>query len=88
MEALGNYILIKEVPVEKTERVKGTFQFTDAKISADKWRNANVVKVGNTVDYDLKEGSLIVFDSVQGHNITISDQVYRLILERDVALIL
>ena len=88
MEALGNYILIKEVPVEKTERVKGTFQFTDAKISADKWRNANVVKVGNTVDYDLKEGSLIVFDSVQGHNITISDQVYRLILERDVALVL
>ena len=88
MEALGNYILIKEVPVEKTERVKGTFQFTDAKISADKWRNANVVKVGNTVDYDLKEGSLIVFDSVQGHNITISDQVYRLILERDVVLVL
>ena len=88
MEALGNYILIKEVPVEKTERVKGIFQFTDAKISADKWRNANVVKVGNTVDYDLKEGSLIVFDSVQGHNITISDQVYRLILERDVVLVL
>lgn len=88
MEALGNYILIKEVPVEKTERVKGTFQFTDAKISADKWKNANVIKVGNTVDYDLKEGSLIVFDSIQGHNITISDQVYRLILERDVVLVL
>jgi co-chaperonin GroES (HSP10) len=88
MEALGNYILIKEVPVEKTERVKGTFQFTDAKISADKWKNAHVVKVGNTVDYDLKEGSLIVFDSIQGHNITISDQVFRLILERDVVLVL
>lgn len=88
MEALGNYILIKEVPVEKTERVKGTFQFTDAKLSADKWKNAHVVKVGNLVGYDLKEGSLIVFDSIQGHNITISDQVFRLILERDVALIL
>jgi co-chaperonin GroES (HSP10) len=36
----------------------------------------------------IKKGTKISYDSVQGHDIKIDDVMYRVILERDVALIL
>ena len=90
MIAIGTYILIRETPELKVERVKGQFQQTDAKKASNNWKEAEIVLVGHTVEYKdtLEAGMKIIFDSVQGHDITISDEKLRLISQRDLALIL
>ena len=90
MIAIGTYILIRETPELKVERVKGQFQQTDAKKASNNWKEAEIVLVGDAVEYKdkLEVGSKIIFDSIQGHNLTISGEILRLISQRDLALVL
>ena len=87
MVAIGKYILIS--PCEIKEEVASSGLLLTASESVNsRYKDAVVVEPGSDVVKEICKGAKISYDSVQGHDIKINNIVYRVILERDVALIL
>jgi co-chaperonin GroES (HSP10) len=87
MKALGKYLLISPCDI-KEEVSKSGLLLTASESVNTRYKDAIVVEPGADVVDSIKVGTKISYDSVQGHNIKIDDVVYRVILERDVALLL
>lgn len=87
MEALGKYILIKPEKVEEQKSASGLFA-TAADSQKMRWQNAETIEVGDEVNPKIKKGQRIAYDSAAGHDIKIGEELFRMISERDVALIL
>jgi co-chaperonin GroES (HSP10) len=93
MKALNSFILVLPREAEKqesssglllsgTDTVKQRYQLAEVIIPSDDLpRNEE----GNPV---LNPGDLIAYDAVQGHDYRINEKTYRIIMYRDVALIL
>lgn len=87
MQAVNKYILISPCEI-KEEKSKSGLLMTASESVNTRYKDAIVVEPGDAVVESIKKGTKISYDSVQGHDIKIDDVVYRVILERDVALIL
>jgi len=86
MKVLGKYVLIDPIP-DKEEVTTSGFIMSGIDVSKNRYQEANVVMPGVDVNC-VKENDLIAFDSSSGHNIKIEGKFYRMILERDIAIII
>ena len=88
MKTLGTYIIV--IPVEHKESVSPSgLQFTSKQNSAFYFQEGIIHSVGLDVsDKRLKNGERILYRHGKGHDIRISDNMYRALDERDCAIIL
>lgn len=85
MKAVGKYILIKEGAIKERENGLGLIM-TAVDEEKERYKVGKVVLYGELVG-NINVDDELYYDSAQGHNVTINDEVYRLIQERDVALV-
>lgn len=86
MKVLSKYILVTEIVAKDTASASGLFN-TSMAAENMRYQEAVVVMPGSDVD-SVKAGETVVYDRAQGHHVTIDGVTYRVILERDVAVVL
>jgi co-chaperonin GroES (HSP10) len=86
MRVLSKYILVSEIPAKQTTASSGLIT-TALAVENMRYHEATVVAPGSDVS-SVIVGDIIVFDRAQGHNVTMGDKTYRIIQERDVAVVL
>jgi len=86
MQALGKYVLLKEDKLEQRETALGLLT-TAVDLESERYKNATVVLAGPDCTESVVVGSKVAYDSAQGHNITIDDVVYRVVLEGHLAVV-
>lgn len=86
MKAVGKYIVIN--PIDKVNATtKGGLLLGDKQREDIRYREAEVVVVGNDVNY-LKKGDNIYYDRHAGFDVDIKDKEYKVIKEMDVVIVL
>ena len=86
MRALGKYILV--IPVEQKAEVSASgLSLTAVDSAKNRYQEAKVFLVGEDVSTVVTD-STVVFDSGAGHNVKIDNTFYRVILERDICIVL
>ena len=84
MRAINDYVIVQ---IEKTgPRKVGGLILTEKLDEANRYTKTTVVSVGNLIE-GVKEGDVVFYDKIQGHNITWKDKVYHVIRGRDIVLI-
>ena len=84
MEAIGNFIIIKEIK-ESTKKTKGGLEFTDKLREDIRYREAIIVSSGPEL---LKVNQKILYDRVAGFPVESGDDLLKVISLRDVVAIL
>jgi len=86
MKAIGKYIVIN--PLRETDvKTKGGLILADSQRDDVRYRQAEIVNVGNEVSY-IKKGDNIYYDKAAGFNIEIKNDVFKVIKEIDVVVVL
>tara|TARA_R100000734_G_C3278455_1_gene72667 strand:- start:216 stop:476 length:261 start_codon:yes stop_codon:yes gene_type:complete len=86
MKAVGKYIVID--PIKETEtKTKGGLLLAEAQREDVRYRRAKVVEPGSDVKI-LKTDDEIYYDKAAGFNIEIKKEIYKVIKEQDVVIIL
>jgi co-chaperonin GroES (HSP10) len=86
MKAIGKYIVIN--PLKETDvKTKGGLILADSQRDDVRYRQAEIVNVGNEVSY-IKKGDNIYYDKAAGFNIEIKSDVFKVIKEIDVVVVL
>jgi co-chaperonin GroES (HSP10) len=85
MKLVGKYILI--VPQAEETRSSGGLIMTSSDENELRYKKATVVAAGQAVD-GIKPGSFIYFDRAAGHSIRINEDLYTVIAEKDVVVVL
>ena len=85
MKAVGKYLVVKDAP-PKANKTSGGLELTD-KHEDIRYLEAEVISVGDQVQ-GVKCCDVVLYDRAGGHNIIQDGQVLRVILERDVVIIL
>jgi co-chaperonin GroES (HSP10) len=85
MVVLGKYILITPIEAKEEKSTSGLL-LSAVDSSKIRYQFANVVQVGVECQF-VKDGDLVSFDSGAGHEIKLNESFFRMILEKDVALI-
>jgi co-chaperonin GroES (HSP10) len=86
MKAIGKYIVIN--PLRETDvKTKGGLILADSQREDVRYRQAEIVNVGNEVSY-IKKGDNIYYDKAAGFNIEIKSDVFKVIKEIDVVVVL
>jgi co-chaperonin GroES (HSP10) len=86
MKAIGKYIVIN--PLRETDvKTKGGLILADSQRDDVRYRQAEIVNVGNEVSY-IKKGDNIYYDKAAGFNIEIKSDVFKVIKEIDVVVVL
>ncbi len=86
MKAVGNYLVIKEIK-EKTTKTKGGLLLTD-KIKEDiRYRQGVVKSVGSLVQ-GVKSDDKIYYDKNAGFNVEIDENIFLVIKQQDVVIVL
>jgi chaperonin GroES len=86
MKAVGKYIVIDPAKLEK-ETTKGGLILAEAQREDIRYRKAKIVTVGSDVK-TLKKGNEIYYDRSAGFNMEINGDVFKVIKEFDVVIIL
>lgn len=86
MRVLSKYVLINELVSTEVQSMTGLILSNDQAINS-RYQEGEVVMPGDDVQ-SISVGDKIVYDKSQGHTVTIDGQTYRMILERDVAIVL
>ncbi len=86
MRAIGKYIAIKPQEL-KSVKTKGGLILSDTDKEDIRYRKAEVIVVGGSVD-GLKKGDNIYYDKAAGFNIEIKEDTFKIIQERDVVIVL
>jgi co-chaperonin GroES (HSP10) len=86
MRVLSNYVLINELVASEVQSMTGLILSNNEAVNA-RYQEGIVVMPGEAVDC-IKEGDKVVYDKAQGHTVTIDGHTYRMILLRDVAIVL
>ena len=84
MKAINDYVIV-DIIKEGPEKVGG-FILTDDTDETNRYRKANIISVGNSVEI-VKKGDAIYYDGVAGHDISYKDEMYRVIRARDIVLV-
>jgi co-chaperonin GroES (HSP10) len=82
---IGKNILI--VPQESESKSKGGLIMSVSDAAELRYKKATVVAAGSTVD-GIKPGAFIYFDRAAGHSIRINEDLYTVITEKDVVVVL
>ena len=86
MKAIGNYLVIKEVK-EKPTKTKGGLLLTD-KIKEDiRYKQGVVESVGSLVQ-GVKADDNIYYDKHAGFNVEIDENIFLVIKQQDVVIVL
>ncbi len=86
MKAIGKYIVIN--PLRETDvKTKGGLILADSQRDDVRYRQAEIINVGNEVSY-IKKGDNIYYDKAAGFNIEIKSDVFKVIKEIDVVVVL
>ena len=86
MRAIGNYLVIKEIK-EKATKTKGGLLLTD-KIKEDiRYRQGLVKSVGELVQ-GVKDNDKIYYDKNAGFKIEIDEEIFLVIKQQDVVIVL
>ena len=86
MKAVGNYLVIKEVK-QKPTKTKGGLLLTD-KIKEDiRYRQGVVKSVGSLVQ-GVKSDDKIYYDKNAGFNVEIDENIFLVIKQQDVVIVL
>ena len=83
MKAVGKYIIIENLSEEVT--TGSGLILTGDDVSKLRYRKSKVVSAGTDVDC-VKDGDIIYHDSRAGHKVKLQDNVYGVILEREVVI--
>ena len=85
MKVLGKNLLI--VPMEEDTKSKAGLFMTATDKNELRYKKATVVSVGTDVA-NVKPGAFIYFDRAAGHSIRVNEDLYTVILERDIVVVL
>ena len=86
MKAVGKYIVITDVE-DKTKETKGGLLLSSKQREDIRYRQAKVLKVGTEV-IGVKEKDNIYFDRHAGFDIELNDDIYKVIKESDIVIII
>ena len=86
MKAVGNNIIIKKLK-EGTTETKGGLLLAENQRDDIRYTEATVVSVGELVQ-GIKESDSIFFDRHAGHKIEYSKEIYHIIKNKDVVVVL
>ena len=84
MQAINDYVIVDKTK-EGPKKVGGLI-LTDETDETNRYRKANIISIGNLVE-GVKEGDVIFYDGVAGHDIAYNDKMYRVIRMRDIVLV-
>jgi co-chaperonin GroES (HSP10) len=93
MKALNSFILVLPMELEKQESSTGLL-LSGMETAKQRYQQAEVLLVSEDLPRDengepvLVAGDIIAYDAVQGHDYRMDGKNYRIIMYRDVALIL
>ena len=86
MQAIGIYLVIKEIK-EKTTKTKGGLLLTDKLKEDIRYRKGIIKSVGELVK-GVKAGDSIFYDKHAGFNIELDKEIYLVIKQQDVVIVL
>lgn len=86
MKAIGKYIVISEIK-EDIKKTEGGLLLAENHREDIRYRTAEVQSVGTEVK-GIEAGDKIYYDRIAGHNIELNDNVYKVIQEIDVIIVL
>ena len=86
MKAIGKYIVISEIK-EDIKKTVGGLLLAENHREDIRYRTATVVSIGTHVA-GVKNGDKIYYDRVAGHNIEIDNNIFKVIQEQDVIIVL
>ena len=84
MQAINDYVIVDKIK-EGPKKVGGLI-LTDETDETNRYRKANIISVGNLVE-GVKNGDIIFYDGVAGHDIAYNNDMYRVIRMRDIVLV-
>ena len=84
MQAINDYVIVDKIK-EEPKKISGLI-LTDETDADNRYKKANIISVGNEVKI-VKEGDIIYYDGVAGHDIAYNDTMYRVIRSRDIVLV-
>ena len=84
MQAINDYVIVDKTK-EGPKKVGGLI-LTDETDESNRYKKANIISVGNLVE-GVKEGDVIYYDAIAGHDIAYSDELYRVIRMRDIVIV-
>jgi co-chaperonin GroES (HSP10) len=84
MQAINDYVIVDKTK-EGPKKVGGLI-LTDETDETNRYRKANIISVGNLVE-GVKNGDVIFYDGVAGHDIAYNNELYRVIRMRDIVLV-
>jgi|TARA_B100002052_G_C15559640_1_gene452851 co-chaperonin GroES (HSP10) len=86
MRAIGNNLVIKKIE-EPNQSTKGGLLLTEKQREDVRFQQADVIKIGFNVEH-VKEGDTIYFDKSAAHRIEIDKEVYHVIRQENVVVVL
>ena len=86
MKAIGKYIVISEIK-EDIKKTVGGLLLAENHREDIRYRTATVVSIGTHVE-GVKNGDKIYYDRGAGHNIEIDNNIFKVIQEQDVIIVL
>lgn len=86
MKAIGYFLVIDEIK-ESVKKTDGGLLLTDAHTQDIRYVKALVKSVGTHVK-GVEEGETVLYDRMSGHGVEIEGDFYKVIQERDIALVL
>lgn len=86
MKAIGKYIIISEIK-EDIKKTDGGLLLAENHREDIRYRTADVISVGTQVE-GINKGDKIYYDRIAGHSIELEDNVYKVIQEFDVIIVL
>ena len=84
MRAINDYVIV-DIIKEGQKKVGGLI-LTDEVDETNRYKKATIVSVGNLVEV-VKEGDIIYYDAIAGHDIAYIDIMYRVIRSRDIVIV-
>jgi co-chaperonin GroES (HSP10) len=84
MQAVNDYVIV-DIIKEGPKKVGG-FILTDETDETNRYRKANIISVGKSVEV-VKVGDSIYYDAIAGHDISYNDSMYRVIRARDIVIV-
>lgn len=86
MKAIGKYIVITEIK-EDLKKTEGGLLLAESHREDIRYRTAVVKSIGTAVE-GIEESDTIWYDRHAGHNIEIDNNIFSVIQERDVVIVL
>ena len=86
MKAIGNYIVIDEI-TEPSKTTEGGLELAEKHREDIRYRKGKVISTGTNVN-GIEENDTIWYDRIAGHNLEINDNIFKVIEERDVIIVL